>query len=97
MIVTYPEGQTLERYYLCSDCWERLIMHPADGNQMRDVRCDTPGCTCNGFVSRRYVESEEARQITKKREVARALAGKLDWIKPVERPSIAQALKELGF
>jgi hypothetical protein len=79
--------------YLCSDCWGQLVSHYDPKTRLSSVSCSTPGCTCEGFRTRKGVEREEARAAGDAVDARLALRGALPTLPKGER----QLLKELGF
>jgi hypothetical protein len=78
---------------LCSDCWGQLVSRYDPKTRMSTVSCSTPGCPCNGVVSRKWVERQEGRLATEAAEARIALRGALPALPKGER----KLLKELGF
>lgn len=93
-IVDLTEARVFAGRYLCSDCWERLVVIYDKPAGAFLVRCATPGCDCHGYVSPRWVERREAVSAAELDEARRALAPFLP--KPPKRAETS-ILADLGL
>jgi len=98
-VVDSAEVDDIPKNYLCTDCWGHLVVffrRAPDGNLFLVVRCTTDDCPCSGFVSRHWVEKQEAKSMEEARTIKRNLqvAGVLP---APEKKDPSQILAELGF
>jgi hypothetical protein len=92
-----PEkAQTIVRYYLCSDCWERLVAHWDPDTRKSSVRCATQDCPCRGYVRREFAERRKAESRIELADARLALRGALPWHHE-EKKTPEQLLRELGY
>jgi len=95
--LTPLEAAFLTRDCLCSDCWAHLIEHFDGRTRTATVRCPTEGCPCSGYVSKGFVERRRAESVGERIEAIDALKESVSWLKPVQKKTEAELLKELGF
>jgi len=94
------EAERTAKFYLCSDCWGHLIVsfksiQLEDGSRetRHYVECSTPGCPCNGFVSKRFADMQEQKSRGELLEAKTALRQ----VGMIERKSEAEIMADLGF
>jgi hypothetical protein len=81
--------------YVCANCWEPLVWDYNDDGSAT-VTCETEGCPCSGFISKRTIEHIEAEARNERLKAEFNLRKHLDWI-PYEKQSNEQILSDLGF
>jgi hypothetical protein len=94
------EAEKDQKWNVCSDCWGHLVLDfkyvqvpDMERKQKRFyLHCMTIGCTCNGFVSKRYVEQSESRGHGEELAARTALRGSF-----LPAKSDQVLLKELGI
>jgi hypothetical protein len=81
--------------YVCSDCFEGLNVWYDWKTRTSEVRCETPGCMCNGFIRLHTVETLEQKSLGELLDAKYLLrrAGAI----ATPRIDTARVLAELGF
>jgi hypothetical protein len=82
------------RTSLCANCYGQLIALEDKPTRLYRIACATDGCPCDGLVSRKWVERQEAKSRADLVEAKVALRDAMPW---TPKKSQEQILKELGF
>lgn len=96
MNATYKpeEAEKIKRWNVCSACWGELIEQYDYHTRTSTLHCDTEGCECPGYVSRKFVDRREGESTFEAIEAKQALHAAVPWL---PKKSETDLLKELGF
>lgn len=72
-------------HYVCANCWGDLHQQPTGehgptGSHVYTIACITPGCPCEGYVSKHHIEYTEALARMERYQVWQALKSVLPWV-----------------
>lgn len=96
MLVSRFKSEVIARSQRCANCWSHLVVYATGDPLLDDVHCATPGCPCNGFVGRHWVDLQLAKSRMELWLAKESLTPFLPWATvPDKTPE--QINKELGF